>query len=510
MNPLPGVALSSGAHLALSALVILWDIYVAGRITRLRETPRVLAGLAGLVGLLIIPALFIVVVTASLLTGRALYTIAWIWPVVTLLALAQAWYATRRRLAAPSVGIPIIAYDLVLTIAYGARYLVYLGVAMPHSLLAVVAAQTDALALAASPAALLAPYFVHVPILAPASPGRPGLGTAARGMVAVLATVWLVLIMLAIPSAYRAVRSYDHFATERLQERPNGDFTVGLKVFPTMDRGVSPLALSSDLALADSIGAGALSVYLTPGGTTPAVLDSLARALDDQRPGKQLFVALDFSGDDPVHGRDSVTRYLRDRAADVRRIAQHVRPDYIVPVVDPYGAAAHVVGRLEPDQWARYLTDAATAAHAADRDMNVVAHVGGFTARDSALYAWAARPSSPIDAVAFSIVPSYSGGAALDARMRIAGRWLRTLPLSKEAWVLEAGGFPLAHGEASQEWGLWGALAWATSQPSVRGLIVRDASDYGAPRGLRAAGGRLRPAAAAIARATRSLAESSR
>jgi hypothetical protein len=67
--------------------------------------------------------------------------------------------------------------------------------------------------------------------------------------------------------------------------------------------------------------------------------------------------------------------------------------------------------------------------------------------------------------------------------------------------VFSAGGFPLTHGERSQELALWGVLAWATTQPSIKGLIVTEAGDYDAIRGLRAPGGRLRSAVGAVRRA---------
>jgi hypothetical protein len=67
--------------------------------------------------------------------------------------------------------------------------------------------------------------------------------------------------------------------------------------------------------------------------------------------------------------------------------------------------------------------------------------------------------------------------------------------------VFAAGGYPVAHGEKNQELALWGVLAWATTQPAIKGLIVADAGDYDAIRGLRAPGGRLRSSVAAVRRA---------
>jgi len=135
----------------------------------------------------------------------------------------------------------------------------------------------------------------------------------------------------------------------------------------------------------------------------------------------------------------------------------------------------------------------------------VLSHVGGFSADDSALYAWSASRASPVDGTALSLYPGLGGAANLDARMRVADSWLRASRSSKPVWVLEAGAFPLAHGEESQARALWGALAWATSRAAIKGLIAYQASDYRVPIGLRTAAGRLRPAAAVLRRAAAQL-----
>jgi hypothetical protein len=192
---------------------------------------------------------------------------------------------------------------------------------------------------------------------------------------------------------------------------------------------------------------------------------------------------------------------------DVARIAGRLHPAYVVPVLDPNGAAARALGQPPLGSWTSYLNDAAAAAHRARSGTRVMAHVGGFGARDSALYAWAASRSSGVDAVGVSLFPSLGGAAALDARMRTVDSWLRDSRSTKEHWVLEAGGLPMTHGEASQELALRGILAWATSRIAIKGLIIDEASDYESPLGLRTPSGRLRPAAAAAAAAIRELGE---
>ena len=65
----------------------------------------------------------------------------------------------------------------------------------------------------------------------------------------------------------------------------------------------------------------------------------------------------------------------------------------------------------------------------------------------------------------------------------------------------------MVHGEQSQARAIWGSLAWATSRRALKGAIVFQAGDYGTPIGLRAPGGRVRPAAAVVARAIKVLSE---
>jgi hypothetical protein len=307
----------------------------------------------------------------------------------------------------------------------------------------------------------------------------------------VLAAAWGTLVTVDVPAATRAVRSYTRYAGERLQERPDSNFAVGVKVFPTLSAEVPASVVQNDLALADSMRAGALSVYLAPRGTTPGALDALARAIDLARGDKRLIVALDLSRE-PV-SPSARARFLHDRVADVERIAHALRPDYVVPVVDPTGAAARRLGQIPDALWAAYLRDAARAVRRASPKTRVMVHVGGFGARDSALYAWASAPGAPVDAIALSFTPWLGGADALDASFNAADAWLAAAP-PRELWVLEAGGLPLTHGSEAQARAIWGTLAWSTRHSAVKGVIVYEAGDYGESFGLRTPSGRLRPA----------------
>ena len=113
-----------------------------------------------------------------------------------------------------------------------------------------------------------------------------------------------------------------------------------------------------------------------------------------------------------------------------------------------------------------------------------------------------------MDVLGFSMMPGFDGATSLDTHMRIATRWMRAFPVRPKAhWVFSAGGYPIAHGEQSQELALWGVLSWATTQSPIKGLIVTEAGDYDVLRGLRTAGGKYRSAVGAVMRAQRGLRE---
>jgi len=170
--------------------------------------------------------------------------------------------------------------------------------------------------------------------------------------------------------------------------------------------------------------------------------------------------------------------------------------------LEPYGAGSLALGTQPPEYWINYLTRAAAIAHHVNPRIRVGISASSYGTRDSTLFAWAASRGSPIDIVGFSLMPGFDGALDLDKYMRVAQRWMRPFAARpKPAWVMSAGGYPLAHGEKNQELALWGVLAWATTQPAIKGLVVTEAGDYEAIRGLRAPGGRLRSIVRAVIRA---------
>ena len=494
------------AHLLLSLVIVLWDIVLAGRIARLPQAARPFAALTGLAGLLLLPALVVSLASTTVVTGRAILFIDWIWPVVLVLFAIQAVFALMRGVVNPAWGIPIAVYNVIVATAGVVRYLVSHGVPLPDTMLLVLASQSAALSLATSPLALSTPIYLNVPMVAPAFPALRGSTASLRAFLAALALGWSVLIVLQAPRSIEGLEVYHKHAADRLTERPEGDFRIGVKLFP--DIGLPPPAPSvlNDIALADTLGADLVSVVVVP-DVTNTVLDSLSHAISQlQRDSVVLIVTLGYRGKlIPELGRSPLNAGARIDA--IRRIVRRLHPNILVPAEDPYGVGARLLGVLPVATWKDYFTRAAAAAKAADRRVRVGISAAAFEARDSTLYAWAVGPSSPIDVVGFSFFPDRLGGQSLETYMRAADRWLRVMPPAKDHWVFAAGGFPLAHGERSQSESIWATLAWATAHPSIKGLVVYEAGDYGQSRGLRAPSGRLRVATFDLIGAIRGLRE---
>ncbi|HEX6050663.1 MAG TPA: hypothetical protein VFZ21_15395, partial [Gemmatimonadaceae bacterium] len=130
---------------AASVLVLLWDVILAGQIAQLRRAPRFFRGVTALAGLLIAPAVLVAVASASILNGRAIHIIAWVWPFTLAIFAVQAIYAVGKRLVTPYIGVPIAACDVILAVAAFVRYAAYSGRDPSSAALAVAAAQSSAL-----------------------------------------------------------------------------------------------------------------------------------------------------------------------------------------------------------------------------------------------------------------------------------------------------------------------------------------------------------------------------
>lgn len=509
MSALSQYHLLPALYVAVAAAMVIWDVLVAGRVSQLRRAPRTFAAVTAFGGLLIVPALLIAYASASILYGRAIQPVAWVWPATTVLFALQSTYALTRRLVTPLFGVPIFAYNLIIAIVAVSRYSGAQGLTPPDFGMALSAAQASSLGFFFGAPALWGPEYLHVPLMSPSLPARWRFSRMVRAGIALSAAALAALVLVEMPNAFETNRSYLRYGREQLQEHPEGDFDIGLKIFPDLRGPPPPLALQRDIALADSLDIDAVSITIDPEGSRLASLDSIARTVDDRRADSALIIiSLGYPKDAAQQFRASPTEYTRRRIADIDRIARRLRPDILIPAIDPYSEGSRAIGTQSPEYWIDYVTRAANIAHYVNRRIRVAVTASSYGRRDSTLYFWAASRNSPVDVVGFSMMPGFDGATSLDTHMRVAQRWMRAFPTRpKPHWVFSAGGYPVAHGEASQELALWGVLSWATTQSPIKGLIVTEAGDYDVLRGLRTASGRQRSSVAAIRRAERGLRE---
>lgn len=499
-------AVAAAAHLALTLLLIAGTILVAGRIARRRDASTTLLLLSGLGGLLIAPAAFVEAMTGSVITGRALSALAWLWPAACLLMLVQAVYATARGYVGRPLGVIITAYDLLLAAMAIVRYDISLGGAPLEPLVALSAAGAGALDIAASADATGHPFFFFPPVLAPAVPVRSrGFGVLLRSSATVVIIAWSTLLLLAMAPAWNATTSFRPFARERLQERPAGDLAIGVRLFPVVEGfGPDDDAVLRDVSLARELGLTALSVFIAPGAASDALADSISRAIEEPRQAGAVLIAVLAAGESRNQLGPTGTTWQAVRAREIELIVRRLRPDYLVPIA-PTAIAGH---RGAATDWIPYLRHAAEVTRRTRPATRVMLPLSGFSIADSTLYAWARRTDSPIDAVGFRLVPSVHGGAGVESRLLAAERWMRLTPGSPmEHWLLEVAAWPAVFGDHNQERAVWGTLAWASRQPTLRGVLVHAAADYGQPVGLRAVSGRIRPAAVRMGAATRAFQE---
>lgn len=499
------------AHLALTVIILIWNIVLAGRIAQNSQSSKTFQAISGLAALLVLPGLLLTLATSTVITGRAVATMDWIWPAVLVLYAVQATYALFRRLVNPIWGVPILVYNLVIAAIGIIRFMVAHGDSPPEPLVALMAAQSTAMVFAGGTSGVLAtPFYLNMPMVSPAFPALRQITAMFRAFMTVYAGAWVVMILaIGFPRAVVQLRNYEAHHRDQLRERPDGDFAIGLKILPDIKNPPPPPAIRADSALTDTLNVDAIGVVITP-GASKAALDSLAKVVDPSRRGQALLIAaIGYRGKLlPELAKAPFDEQLR--LATVKRVIDRLHPNIILPAEDPYTSGERAMGRVSVQRWESYLTDAARIAKSADPKVKVGVAASDYTRSDSALYAWAAGPGSPIDIVGFSLLPSPYVGGEIQAATRTADRWMRVMPPKKEHWVFAAGGYPLAYGERSQFNAVWEVLAWATDHAAIKGALIYEAGDYGQARGLRAPNGRLRPVTTAVLHAITGLRESAK
>src|SRR5256885_13796757 len=272
--------LLSAIYLALSLAMIAWDVLMAGRIAQLRRIPRGFQGITGIAGLLLIPALVVAYTAQSLLYGRAIFLVSWLWPFTAILFVIQTVYALARRLVTPLLGFPLLLYNFVIALVAVTKFVITRGHSPTEFELAFNAAQASMLGTFFGTPALWNPIYIQVPIFAPSLPARWTFTRWARAALAGAAIAMTALVLVELPGAYAGIKSYAVHDKDQLQEHPEGDFKIGLKIFPDLRGGPPPLAITNDLQLADSLDVDAISVAIDPEAARGVALDSLARSIE--------------------------------------------------------------------------------------------------------------------------------------------------------------------------------------------------------------------------------------
>ena len=348
----------------LVVTVLIWNIALTGRIVQVRQLPRAFVALTALAGFLLLPSLVIHLATTNAITGRSVTEVDWLWPLTLVLFALQALYAAARRLVNPFLGFFISAFDVLIAVDAVLRSIAAAGNILPAPALLFLAATTGTISfLMSSPDVISSPIFVLVPMIAPAFPALRRATATFRFGLAILAGLWVVIFMTQLTPAVEAVSSYRIHdpRTEKLQERPDGDFEIGLKLFPDLDGPPPPVAIRNDLDLADTLEVSVVSVVIVPEEMDRAALDSLASALEMiRRDNTQLIVSLGYpSKVVPLPGR---TFNDARRLQTIDRIVRILRPDILLPAEDPYVAGTRAAGQRAPQFWQSYITRAAAIA----------------------------------------------------------------------------------------------------------------------------------------------------
>jgi hypothetical protein len=152
-------------YLALSLAMIAWDVLLAGRIAKLRKIPRGFQAITGIAGLLLVPALVVAYTSQSLLYGRAIMLVSWLWPFTALLFVLQTIYALARRLVTPLLGFPLLVYNLIIAVVAVTKFVIMRGHTPTELGLALNAAQASMLGTFFGEAALWLRSSPYVPAL---------------------------------------------------------------------------------------------------------------------------------------------------------------------------------------------------------------------------------------------------------------------------------------------------------------------------------------------------------
>jgi len=182
-----GLLTVQGQSLIVAAAILAWDLVLAGWIATQRRAPRSFLTLTGVCGLLVAPALAIAVASGTEDGARTVSGIAWLFPLVCAACAVQLLYAMAARLVSPVVALPMLLYDLVVAMVATGDFLVAQFGQAPIALQAAVAARDVVIGITVGRAALITPYLLLVPMIAPTYGARWRLSATVRATMTLVA-----------------------------------------------------------------------------------------------------------------------------------------------------------------------------------------------------------------------------------------------------------------------------------------------------------------------------------
>ncbi len=481
-----------GGLITLAAL--LWNVTVSAQKERTRHSSRITSALGALCALLIVPALIVGIASTTLLMGRAVVGVGWLWPLTLTLFCIQAAFVVGRGNSSWLLSLPILASNVVLCLAAWARFLTTWLPDVSPTISGLQAAHVAFLSHSLGTPVLGSALALQVPLLAPLVWPRRRVPTILLTFALMLSSLTAAGVAASYPQGVRAAATFAQFDGSVLAERRADDFAVGLRILPALGQSADVGMVQRDLAVADSLRAGIVSVTLLPSGTTIAALELLSDALDAaRRDSIRLAVTLGFESGERELFDTSPDVWSDNRLRALDRIVRTLRPEVLFAADDPLGAGARIVGIADVSVWQAFHQRAAEQTRRIRPRTRVGTAVSFTNAGDSAWYAWASS-SRATDIVGLIFSPGPTGGASIAAQLRVASLRMSAVPVSRVHWVLHTEAYPFDFGEQNQEHALWGTIAWATRSPHVRAAIIAGAGDYDRLTGLRRSNGTLRDA----------------
>lgn len=472
-------------------LLVAWNLTLGMRLSSLPGAGRTLRTLAGLCAFLFIPSLVIGLLAPSALGARVLGPLAWLWPAVTIVFVAQAWLAISGGRASLLIAAPLLLFDGLVAWVVVVRWIESVGGMLPPWALAPGMAIATLVATVVGPAAFPWGTSLLIPALVPATPARQRWTRAARTLLAAASSAAVIVTVLELPRAHEALESTRALDAGATDAAARGGLAIGISIFGVLSASPPSTMARQEKVLADSIGVSALHVTLTSDGTGPLTLDSVARTLEPRADSVALVVTLRRDG------RGGADDARSDE--EIVRVVRRLRPHVFIPLRNALPGAAP----MTRDAWESYYTRAAAAARRGDPRTRVALPTGAGTHLDSALVDWVMQGASPLGAVALTVEDYGASPARFVDALNALSRWASMARALPDVWVVGIPSAPTITGEVVQQRLVRHTLLWAAARPWVRGVIAGDANDVTTPSALRTATGRARRAFGEIGTALR-------